>query len=105
MSFHNYDPDDMFPQKEKPQRLVGGWVTRWVIIVLLGLLLIWVGAGCKNIKSFEADFGGLDIEYYPSHPSQEEKSIFDFGMTTTNRINVVPAGWDGPILMPMNRNK
>jgi len=71
---------------------------RWMIIVGLSAFVI----GCQNIKTVELDFGGLDVEYYPSHPSQEEKSIFDFG-TVTNRINAVPASWDGPLLMPMTR--
>jgi hypothetical protein len=44
----------------------------------------------------------LDVEYFPSHPDQEEKSIFDFG-TVTNRVNAIPASWDGPLLLPMTR--
>ena len=75
---------------------------RWMIIVGLSAFVLLIGAGCQNIKTVELDFGGLDVEYYPSHPSQEEKSIFDFG-TVTNRINAVPASWYGPLLMPMTR--
>ncbi len=75
---------------------------RWLTIAALSIFTIWVGSGCQNIKSFEADFGGVDIEYYPTHPSQEEKSIFDWGKTEDL---VVPANWDGPLLMPMTRDK
>tara|TARA_R100000900_G_scaffold127679_2_gene102603 strand:- start:810 stop:1094 length:285 start_codon:yes stop_codon:yes gene_type:complete len=70
-------------------------VHRWVIIFLLSIICILFGSGCKNIKSLEADFGGLDIEYYPTHPAQEEKSIFDWGVTT-NKFRAMPA------LMEMN---
>jgi len=76
---------------------------RWILIVALSVFTIWVGSGCQNIKSFEADFGGVDIEYYPTHPSQEEKSIFDWGSKTEDLV--VPADWDGPLLMPMTRDK
>ena len=41
---------------------------RWITIAALSVFTIWVGSGCQNIKSFEADFGGVDIEYYPRHP-------------------------------------
>lgn len=76
---------------------------RWILIVALSAFTILVGSGCQNIKSFEADFGGVDIEYYPTHPSQEEKSIFDWGSKTEDLV--VPADWDGPLLMPMKRTK
>jgi len=76
---------------------------RWITIIALSVFTIWVGSGCQNIKSFEADFGGVDIEYYPRHPSQEEKSIFDWGSKTEDLV--VPADWDGPLLMPMTRDR
>jgi hypothetical protein len=76
---------------------------RWITIIALSIFSILVGSGCQNIKSFEADFGGVDIEYYPTHPSQEEKSIFDWGSKTEDLV--VPADWDGPLLMPMTRDK
>ena len=76
---------------------------RWITIIALSIFSILVGSGCQNIKSFEADFGGVDIEYYPTHPSQEEKSIFDWGSKTQDLV--VPADWDGPLLMPMTRDK
>ena len=76
---------------------------RWIIIFGLSAFMILIGAGCRNIKSFELDFGGLDVEYFPGHPSQEEKSIFNFGSVVTNKVNVIPANWDGPLLMPMVR--
>jgi len=71
-------------------------------VAAIAVVVICVGAGCRNLKSVELDFGGLDVEYFPTHPSQEEKSIFDFGVVT-NRLNSVPAGWDGPLLMPRQR--
>lgn len=76
---------------------------RWILIVALSAFTILVGGGCQNIKSLEVDFGGLDVEYFPTHPSQEEKSIFDFGSKTEDLV--VPANWRGPLLMPMTRNK
>jgi hypothetical protein len=76
---------------------------RWITIIALSIFTIWVGSGCQNIKSLEVDFGGLDVEYFPTHPSQEEKSIFDFGSKTEDLV--VPANWRGPLLMPMTRNK
>mgnify|MGYP000131412610 FL=1 len=69
---------------------------RWIIIISLSVFVIWAGSGCRNIKTLEADFGGLDIEYYPSHPAQERPSIFDWGVTT-NRFQ--------PVLMDMNNGK
>ena len=76
---------------------------RWITIAALSLFTILVGSGCQNIKSLEVDFGGLDVEYFPTHPSQEEKSIFDFGSKTEDLV--VPANWRGPLLMPMTRDK
>tara|TARA_B100000945_G_C20020392_1_gene429699 strand:+ start:186 stop:422 length:237 start_codon:yes stop_codon:yes gene_type:complete len=76
---------------------------RWILIIALSIFTILVGSGCQNIKTLEIDFGGLDVEYYPTHPSQEEKSIFDFSGTAQDLV--VPADWDGPLLMPMKRNK
>ena len=104
----DYDPDAMFPRKPKPKSRVDGKAIRWIIITALAAMAIWVGAGCKNVRSIDAGFGGLEVEDWPSHPSQEDKSIFDFGMTT-NRLNAVPANWDapanwkGPLLMPMEK--
>ena len=76
---------------------------RWITIIALSIFTILVGSGCQNIKTLEIDFGGLDVEYFPTHPSQEEKSIFDFGSRTEDLV--VPANWDGPLLMPMTRDK
>ena len=69
---------------------------RWGVVTLLAIICILCGSGCRNIKTLEADFGGLDIEYYPSHPAQERPSIFDWGVTT-NRFQ--------PVLMDMNNGK
>ena len=71
---------------------------RYLLIIALAAFTILVGSGCRNIKSLEADFGGLDIEYYPALPQQEEPSIFDWGQ---NKDLVAPANWSGPKLMPM----
>ena len=100
--FHKYDPDAMFPRRKEEKFWTWERIVRWVIIVILSAFVIFIGAGCQNIKTVELDFGGLEVEYFPSHPSQEEKSIFDFS-TITNRVNAVPAEWDGPLLMPMER--
>ena len=75
---------------------------RWMIIVGLSVFVVLIGAGCRNLKTVELDFGGLDVEYFPTHPDQEEKSIFNFG-AVTNRVNAIPASWGGPVLMPMTR--
>ena len=102
-SFHNYDPDAMFPKKSKPKSIIERKAIRWLIIIGIGVLVIWIGAGCKNVRSIDAGFGGLEVEYWPSHPSQEDKSIFDFSSSKTNNW-AVPANWNGPLLMPMNNN-
>jgi hypothetical protein len=100
----DYNPDAMFPKKATPSWSFWEAVAkRWMIIVVVSAFVLLVGAGCQNIKSVELDFGGLDVEYFPGHPSQEEKSIFNFGSVVTNRVNVIPANWDGPLLMPMAR--
>ena len=74
---------------------------RLATIVALSTLAIICGAGCQNIKALELDFGGLDIEYFPSHPSQEEKSIFDFSAATNAPPIVMPASY--PRLMALER--
>ena len=74
---------------------------RYLLIIALAAFTILGGSGCRNIKSLEADFGGLDIEYYPALPQQEEPSIFDWGQ---NDQRVVPANFKGPLLMPMNKS-
>ena len=76
-------------------------VKRLATITGLSTLAILCGSGCQNIKSLEVDFGGLDVEYFPSHPSQEEKSIFDFSLATNVPPFAMPASY--PRLMPMSR--
>jgi len=52
---------------------------RWIIIMGLGALAILCGSGCSSLRNLkELDFGitGLELEFYPSHPSQEEKGFF-----------------------------
>ena len=100
----DYNPDAMFPRKAKPPRF---WtrerVARWGLIIGLSAFVIFVGAGCgslRNVKEIDFGFGGLEMEFYPVHPSQEEKSIFDFGVIT-NRWETIPVTY--PRLMPMTR--
>jgi len=55
---------------------------RCITIIGLSVLAVWCGSGCVSLRNIkEVDFGitGLEMEFYPSHPSQEEKSIFGFG--------------------------
>ena len=74
---------------------------RYLLIIALAAFTILVGSGCRNIKTVEANLGGLEIQYYPTLPSQEEPSIFDWGQ---NDQRVVPANFKGPLLMPMNKS-
>ena len=102
----DYDPNAMFPKKRERKEekfLTRERVVRFLVIAGLALFVLFIGAGCQHIKSLEVDFGGLDVEYFPAHPSQEEKSIFDFGSKTEDLV--VPANWRGPLLMPMTRDK
>ena len=81
---------------------------RWITIAALSVFTIWVGSGCgsvRNVKEIDLSITGLEMEFYPEHPSQEEKSFFDFGVVTNLNHMAVPARWDGPKLMPLNRNK
>tara|TARA_Y100001963_G_scaffold83332_1_gene115470 strand:- start:104 stop:382 length:279 start_codon:yes stop_codon:yes gene_type:complete len=78
-----------------------GGLKRLATIIALSALAILCGSGCQNIKSMQLDFGGLDVEYFPSHPSQEEKSIFDFSEAPSGPPFAMPAGY--PELMPMSR--
>jgi hypothetical protein len=70
---------------------------RFIVIILLSALLVWCGSGCGSLRNVkEIDFGitGLEMEFYPSHPSQEEKSIFDFGSVGLDekfKIGYVPS--------------
>ena len=74
---------------------------RYLLIIALAAFTILVGSGCRNIKTVEADLGGLEIQFYPSLPSQEEPSIFDWGQSEQR---VVPSNFKGPLLMPMKTN-
>ena len=75
---------------------------RHLLIIALAIFAILVGSGCRNIKTVEANLGGLEIQYYPTLPQQEEPSIFDWGQ---NKDLVAPANWSGPKLMPMKGKK
>ena len=72
---------------------------RHLLIIALVIFAILVGSGCRNIKTVEANLGGLEIQYYPTLPQQEEPSIFDWGQSEQR---VVPANFKGPLLLPMN---
>jgi len=62
----DYNPNTMFPKKPAPR---GYWarikatVKRW-----LAAFVLLVGAGCQNVRTIDAGFGGLDIEYYEPPP-------------------------------------
>tara|TARA_R100001015_G_C4503227_1_gene77131 strand:+ start:178 stop:345 length:168 start_codon:yes stop_codon:yes gene_type:complete len=32
--------------------------------------------GCANLKEVDISLTGIEMEYYPAHPSQEDPSIF-----------------------------
>jgi len=62
----DYNPDAMFPKKPTPRSFwarVKTAVKRW--LAAFGVL---VGAGCQNVRTIDAGFGGLDIEYYEPPP-------------------------------------
>ena len=77
---------------------------RWLTIAALSLFTILVGSGCwsvRNVKEIDLSITGLEMEFYPEHPEQEEKGFFG----NTAQDLVVPATWDGPKLMPMKRTE
>jgi len=56
------------------------------------ILMVFL-TGCANLKEVDVSLTGIELEYYPAHPYQEEPSIFE--------------GFDThlPKLMPMNKDK
>ena len=81
---------------------------RWITITALSIFTIWVGSGCgsvRNVKEIDLSITGLEMEFYPEHPSQEDTGFFG---AFTNRVVpgppiVVPASYRE--LMPMTRDK
>ena len=73
-----------------------GGVTRLMAIVAIAAFVIWVGAGCKNLKEIDLSITGFEAEYYPAHPEQDAGGFFG---VTTNSVRAAPASY--PQLMPM----
>ena len=61
------------------------------------LVLIILLTGCANLKEVDISLTGIEMEYYPAHPSQEEPSIFGGPLPKV--------GDTLPKLMPMTKNK
>ena len=59
------------------------------------LILITLFTGCANLKEGDISLTGIEMEYYPAHPSQEEPSIFGGPLPK--------AGDSLPKLMPMTK--
>ena len=67
----DYNPNAMFPKKPTPRSFwvkMKAAIKRWLTIVGLAIFVIYVGAGCQNVRTIDAGFGGLDIEYYEPKP-------------------------------------
>ena len=106
----NYDPNAMFPKKRERKEekfLTQDRVMRFLVIAGLALLVLFIGAGCgsvRNVKEIDLSITGLEMEFYPEHPDQEDTGFFG---AFTNRVVpgpiVVPASYRE--LMPMKRNK
>ena len=77
-----------------------GGVNRLLAIVAIAAFVIWVGAGCANLKEIDLSITGFEAEYYPAHPEQERGGFFG---AATNSVRAVPASY--PRLMPMSRNR
>lgn len=59
------------------------------------LILVTLFTGCANLKEVDISLTGIEMEYYPAHPSQEEPSIFG---------GPLPKIGDAlPALMPMTK--
>ena len=61
------------------------------------LILITLFTGCANLKEVDISLTGIEMEYYPAHPYQEEPSIFG------GELPKIKEGL--PELMPMTKNK
>jgi len=75
-------------------------VNRLLAIVAIAAFVIWVGAGCANLKEVDIGITGFEAEYYPAHPDQERGGFFG---AATNSVRAVPVSY--PQLMPMSRNR
>jgi len=75
-------------------------VKRLLSIVAIAAFVIWVGAGCKNLKEIDISLTGFEAEYYPAHPEQESGGFFG---AATNSVRAVPVSY--PQLMPMSRKR
>ncbi len=80
---------------------------RWLTIAALSAFTILVGSGCwsvRNVKEIDLSITGLEMEFYPEHPDQEDKGFFG---AITNRVVpgpiVVPASYRE--LMPMTKDR
>ena len=73
---------------------------RLMSIIGIAAFVIWVGAGCKNLKEIDLSITGFEAEYYPAHPEQERGGFFG---AATNSVRAVPVSY--PQLMPMSGNR
>jgi hypothetical protein len=75
---------------------------RWLTIMCLSALAIMCGSGCGSLHNLkEIDFGitGLEMEFYPSHPDQEDRGFFG---SVTNKY-WSPVSY--PRLMPLRERR
>ena len=68
---------------------------RFLAIILISAVVIWLGAGCQfsRIKSYDLDMGGIEIESI--NPAGNEPGLFG---STPENIKATPTSW--PELMP-----
>ena len=77
-----------------------GRMKRLMAIIGIAAFVIWVGAGCANLKEVDIGITGFEAEYYPAHPDQERGGFFG---AATNSVRAVPVSY--PKLMPLNRKR
>lgn len=79
---------------------------RYLLILVLASLAIGIGSGCKsmtNVREIDLSITGLEMEFYPSHPSQEEEGWFGNFQYITNRMQHAPTPVSFPLLMEMDK--
>ena len=79
---------------------------RYLLILVLAALAIGIGSGCKsmtNVREIDLSITGLEMEFYPSHPSQEDEGWFGNYQYITNRIQLAPTPVSFPVLMESTR--
>ena len=79
---------------------------RYLIILVLAALAIGIGSGCKsmtNVREIDLSITGLEMEFYPSHPSQEDEGWFGNYQYITNRIQHAPTPVSFPVFMEMDQ--